>query len=78
MKKTYLAWNHDAIPDEIILEHLYRFSHGKLALPVDTVLITTNEIYAINAKEEAAAKPSLNMNGEKRKKKKKKKKPIKK
>jgi hypothetical protein len=60
MKKTYLAWNHDIIPDEIILEHLHRFSHGRLVLPPDTVLITTNEIYAMNSKEENGAKSHTN------------------
>jgi hypothetical protein len=62
MKKTYLAWNHDVIPDEIILEHLYRFSNRKLALPADTVLISANEIYAMNSKEEAAMRSSSKNN----------------
>jgi hypothetical protein len=77
MKKTYLAWNHDIIPDEIVIEHLYRFSRGKIALPADTVLMTTNEIYALN-KEENASKPPAHTNGHGGGKKKKKKKPIKK
>ena len=73
MKKTYLTWNHDVIPDEIVLEHLYRFSQGRLALPADTVLISANEIYAMN-KEETANKPYTNNNNGGGKKKKKKKK----
>jgi len=71
MKKACLTWNHDVVPDEVVLEHLYRFSRGRLALPPDTVLMNTNDIYAMNAKTESASKSSSNMNsGGKRKKKK--------
>ena len=75
MKKTYLAWNHDVIPDEIILEHLYRFSHGRLALPADTVLMSINEIQALNNKDEYTTKQHSNHSngfgaGKKKKKKK--------
>jgi len=76
MKKTYLAWNHDVIPDEIVIEHLYRFSHGRLALPVETVLMSINEIQAMNNKDENVPKQHNNNNnngfgGGKKKKKKK-------
>ena len=74
MKKTYVAWNHDVIPDEVVLEHLYRFSRGRLALPADTVLISTNEIYALNKDENAPKQHVNNANapgmGKKKKKKK--------
>jgi len=63
MKKACLTWNHDIIPDEAVLEHLYRFSRGRLALPPDTVLMSTNDIYAMNAKTESAPKPHTNTNG---------------
>jgi len=76
MKKTYLAWNHDIIPDEIVIEHLYHFSRGRLALPPDTVLLSTNEIQALNNKDDNTPKPHTNNNanapgmGKKKKKKK--------
>jgi hypothetical protein len=63
MKKACLAWNHDIVPDEVVLEQLYRFSRGRLALPVDTVLMSTNDIYAMNAKTETATKSPTNTNG---------------
>jgi hypothetical protein len=79
MKKTYLAWNHDVIPDEIVIEHLYRFSRGRLALPADTVLMSINEIQAMNNKDENTPKQYTNYsNGFGAGKKKKKKKIIKK
>ena len=78
MKKTYLAWSHDIIPDEIVLEHLYRFSRGRLALPADTVLISTNEIYALNKEDSAVKQYSHHVNSAGMGKKKKKKKLIKK
>ncbi|MCL2510869.1 MAG: DUF4290 domain-containing protein [Bacteroidales bacterium] len=59
MKKACLAWNHDIVPDEVVLDHLYRFSRGRLALPPDTVLMSTNDIYAMNAKTESAPKPTV-------------------
>jgi len=71
MKKACLTWNHDVVPDEVVLEHLYRFSRGRLALPPDTVLMNTNDIYAMNTKTESASKSSSNMNGGGKKKKKK-------
>jgi len=58
MKKACLAWNHDIVPDEVVLDHLYRFSRGRLALSPDTVLMSTNDIYAMNAKTESAPKPT--------------------
>ena len=74
MKKACLTWNHDIVPDEVVLEHLYRFSHGRLALPADTVLMSTSDIYAMNAKTESTSKSPSNMNGGGKKKKKKNKK----
>jgi hypothetical protein len=71
MKKACLTWNHDVVPDEVVLEHLYRFSRGRLALPPDTVLMNTNDIYAMNTKTESSSKSSSNMNGGGKKKKKK-------
>ena len=74
MKKACLTWNHDIIPDEVVLEHLYRFSRGRLALPADTVLMSTNDIYAMNTKtENNPARSHTNTNGSNSGKKKKKK-----
>jgi hypothetical protein len=63
MKKACLTWNHDIIPDEVVLEHLYRFSRGRLALPPDTVLMSTNEIYAMNTRNDNTPKSPTNTNG---------------
>jgi hypothetical protein len=78
MKKTYVVWNHDVIPDEVVLEHLYRFSCGRLTLPADTVLISTNEIYAMNKDDNAPKQHTNNANAPGMGKKKKKKKTVKK
>jgi hypothetical protein len=73
MKKACLTWNHDIVPDEVVLEHLYRFSRGRLALPPDTVLMSTADIYAMNARTDNTPKPSVASNGFNNGKKKKKK-----
>jgi hypothetical protein len=32
MKKSYLSWNKDTVKDDVIFEHLYELSDGKLNL----------------------------------------------
>lgn len=32
MKKSYLSWNKDAVEDEVIFQHLYEMSNGKINL----------------------------------------------
>src|SRR5690606_26100158 len=32
MKKSYLSWNKDSVKDEVIFEHLYELSNGKINL----------------------------------------------
>jgi len=32
MKKSYLSWNKDSVKDEVIFEHLYELSKGKINL----------------------------------------------
>src|SRR5690606_29576314 len=32
MKKSYLSWNKDSVKDEVIFEHLYELSDGKINL----------------------------------------------
>lgn len=34
MKKSYLNWNKDTVEDEIIFQHLYELSNGKINLPI--------------------------------------------
>ena len=36
MKKSYLSWNKDTVTDEVIFEHLYELSDGKLDLITST------------------------------------------
>lgn len=56
IKKSNLAWNKDIIPDEIIIEQIYRFSRGKLDLPQDTVLMDSQDVYALNNKTDNTSK----------------------
>jgi len=44
MKRDYLNWNRDTVNDLLILDDLYKISDGKIMLPVDTKLTSTNEI----------------------------------
>lgn len=36
MKKSYLSWNKDSVKDEVIFEHLYELSDGKINLKSST------------------------------------------
>lgn len=36
MKKSYLSWNKDSVKDEVIFEHLYELSNGKINLMSST------------------------------------------
>jgi hypothetical protein len=44
MKKCYLSWNKDTVKDDVIFEHLYELSDGKLNLigSEETLLNTTD------------------------------------
>ncbi|MFN2261695.1 MAG: DUF4290 domain-containing protein, partial [Psychroflexus sp.] len=35
MKKCYLNWNRDSVPDKVIFDHLRELSHGELDLKSD-------------------------------------------
>jgi len=44
MKRDYLNWNRETVNDLLILDDLYKLSGEKFALPMDTKLMSTNEI----------------------------------
>lgn len=44
MKRDYLNWNRETVNDLLILDDLYKLSGEKFAMPMDTKLLTTNEI----------------------------------
>ena len=51
MKKSYLSWNKDTVTDEVIFEHLYELSKGKLNLLQSTEeLLNTNDLMRTNKK----------------------------
>lgn len=49
MKKSYLSWNKDTVKDDVIFEHLYELSGGKLnMLQSDEELINTTDLLRTN------------------------------
>ncbi|MFC5684597.1 DUF4290 domain-containing protein [Flavobacterium sp. MAHUQ-51] len=49
MKKSYLSWNKDTVKDDVIFEHLYELSGGKLNLLQSTEeLINTSDLLRTN------------------------------
>ena len=49
MKKSYLSWNKDTVKDDVIFEHLYELSDGKLNLLNSTEeLINTTDLLRTN------------------------------
>ncbi len=49
MKKSYLSWNKDTVTDEVIFEHLYELSDGKLDLMTSTEsLLRTDDLMRTN------------------------------
>jgi hypothetical protein len=49
MKKSYLSWNKDTVKDDVIFEHLYELSDGKLNLTQGTEeLISTTDLLRTN------------------------------
>ncbi|NMH28046.1 DUF4290 domain-containing protein [Flavobacterium silvaticum] len=51
MKKMFLSWNKDTVTDEVIFEHLYEMSNGKLNLMESSEeLLNMNEIMRTNNK----------------------------
>lgn len=51
MKKSYLSWNKDTVKDEVIFEHLYELSGGKINLqPGDEELSNATDLMKVNKK----------------------------
>jgi hypothetical protein len=49
MKKSYLSWNKDTVKDDVIFEHLYELSDGKLNMTQSTEeLISTTDLLRTN------------------------------
>jgi len=49
MKKSYLSWNKDTVKDDVIFEHLYELSEGKLNLiQSDEELLNTTDLLRTN------------------------------
>ncbi len=49
MKKSYLSWNKDTVTDEVIFEHLYELSDGKLNLMTSSEsLLRTDDLMRTN------------------------------
>jgi hypothetical protein len=48
MKRQFLVWNRDTVPDPLILKDLGEMSKGKLKLPADTQLTATAELLRVN------------------------------
>jgi Domain of unknown function (DUF4290) len=49
MKKSYLSWNKDTVTDEVIFEHLYELSDGKLNLmQSEESLLKTDDLMRTN------------------------------
>lgn len=52
MKKSYLSWNKDTVKDEVIFEHLYELSKGKINLvKSEEELSTTSDLIRVNKKQ---------------------------
>ncbi len=52
MKKSYLSWNKDNVKDEVIFEHLYELSDGKINLArKEEELSTTANLIQVNKKQ---------------------------
>ena len=49
MKKSYLSWNKDTVKDDVIFEHLYELSDGKLnMIQSEEELLTTTDLLKTN------------------------------
>jgi len=61
MKKSYLSWNKDSVKDEVIFEHLYELSKGKInLLKANQELSNSSDLMKINKK--ISNKTNLNNN----------------
>jgi len=69
MKKSYLSWNKDTVKDDVIFEHLYELSDGKINLTQShEELLNTNDLMRTNKRVSnkispaGAAKPKITKN----------------
>jgi hypothetical protein len=52
MKKSYLSWNKDTVKDEVIFEHLFEMSGGKINLLQSTEeLVNSNDLMRTNKRQ---------------------------
>jgi hypothetical protein len=59
MKKSYLSWNKDTVKDDVIFEHLYELSGGKLNLLQSTEeLLGTTDLLRTNKRMSNKISPS--------------------
>src|SRR5690606_5429964 len=64
MKKSYLSWNKDSVKDEVIFEHLYELSDGKINLISSSEeLSNTSDLMRTNKK--MSNKSPINNNNQK-------------
>lgn len=63
MKKSYLSWNKDTVKDEVIFEHLYELSKGRINLAKkEEELSTTANLIQVNRKQSNKTNYSNNSN----------------
>ena len=69
MKKSYLSWNKDTVKDDVIFEHLFELSAGKINLTQShEELLNTNDLMRTNKRVSnkiippGAAKPKITKN----------------
>ncbi|MDI1256746.1 MAG: DUF4290 domain-containing protein [Flavobacterium sp.] len=71
MKKSYLSWNKDTVKDDVIFEHLYELSGGKINLTgSEEELLTTTDLMRTNKRttnkimpNNGGQKPKIMKNG---------------
>lgn len=68
MKKSYLSWNKDTVKDDVIFEHLYELSDGKINLTGgDEELVNTTDLMRTNKRMSNKIMPGNNNNQQKSK-----------
>lgn len=68
MKKSFLSWNKDTVKDDVIFEHLYELSDGKINLTGgDEELVNTTDLMRTNKRMSNKIMPGNNNNQQKSK-----------
>lgn len=63
MKRNYLNWNRNTVNDSVIIQDLKALSKGRLCLPDDTKLLSTNEILGkVNTQQQPVAQKKKKKN----------------